>query len=84
MPCARGCCDSQAEHFRSVFLASSGELVRVTKAEQKLSQDLTSYKAMIDQGLEPHKMTGAYELARDAKSAAEIEGRLELPDGLYE
>ena len=74
MPCARGCCASMKEHLRSVHLATSGELVRVNRVEQKLSRDLTSYKAMIDQGLEPHTLAGAWEL--QDRPAHEIEGRL--------
>lgn len=45
-----------------------------------LSADLTAYKAMVDQGLEPKRMTGAHDLAQHATSAAEIEGG--LPDDL--
>ena len=78
MTCPRGCCASMKEHLRSVSLATSGELVRVNRADDKVARDLVSYKALVDQGYEPYKCTGAYELARDAKSAAEIEGRLPL------
>lgn len=81
MSCSRGCCPSPADHYRSVFLATSGELVRVNRAEEVLSRDMTAYKALIDQGLEPYRMTGAYELARDATSAAQIEGRPDDDDG---
>ena len=80
MTCARGCCATQAEHFRSVAL-TSGALVEGNLADRRLERDMRAYKAMVDQGLEPKCMTGAYELERTARTAAEIEGRLELPDG---
>ena len=77
MSCTRGCCRSQAEHFRSVNLAHKA-LVAGNQADEKCARDLVSYKTLVDQGYEPYKMTGAYELARDAKTAAEIEGRLPI------
>lgn len=77
--CTRGCCPSQAEHFRSVVL-TSGALVTGNLADRRLERDMRSYKAMVDQGLEPKCMTGAYDLERTARSAAEIEGRLDLAD----
>jgi len=77
MSCTRGCCATQAEHFRSIAL-TSGALVQGNLADRKLVKDLGAYKAMVDQGLEPKCMTGAYELQQTAKSAAEIEGRLDL------
>lgn len=79
MTCSRGCCRSQAEHFRSVAVATRA-LVRANKADQEVARDLVAYKSLVDQGLKPYKMTGAYELARDARSAAEIEGRPDLDD----
>lgn len=75
MTCARGCCASQAEHFRSLAL-TTGALVRGNHADRKLERDMRSYKSMIDQGLEPKCMTGAADLEATATSAAEIEGRL--------
>lgn len=83
MTCPCGTCPSYAAHMRTIRPATKA-LVRGNKADQKVARDLIAYKALVDQGLEPHKLTGAYELARDAKSAAEIEGRVELPDALYE
>lgn len=77
--CARGCCSSQAEHFRSVAL-TSGALVAGNNADRRLLRDMRSYRAMIDQGLEPKCMTGAADLEATARSVAEIEGR--LPEGL--
>lgn len=81
MPCQRGCCPTQADHYRSISLATSGELVRVNQAEQVLARDMAAYKTLVDQGLEPHKLTGAHDLARDARSAAQIEGRPDDHDG---
>lgn len=81
MPCSRGCCNSAAEHFRSVAVATKA-LVATNRADEKVSRDLQAYKSLVDQGYEPHKMTGAYELARDATSAAEIEGRHPVADHL--
>jgi hypothetical protein len=71
--CVRGCCPSQAEHFRSVVL-SRGALADLNRREAKLSRDMVAYRSMVDQGLEPHTLTGAHEM-QDA-SADQIEGRM--------
>lgn len=79
MSCARGCCTSQAEHFRSVAL-TGGALVTGNLADRRLERDMKSYRSMVDQGLEPKCLTGAYDLECTATSTAEIEGRLDLGD----
>lgn len=72
MPCARGCCRTQAEHFRSVAMATKA-LVDGNRRDAKLVKDLRAYKSMVDQGLEPCRTEGAWEL--QDKSVYEIEGR---------
>lgn len=79
MTCARGCCPTPKEHFRSVAL-TGGALVAGNNADRRLLRDMRSYRSMIDQGLEPKCMTGAADLEATARTAAEIEGR--LPEGL--
>lgn len=81
MSCTRGCCRTQAEHLRSIGLATK-ELVRGNAADEKVARDLVAYKSLVDQGYEPKCMTGAYELARDATSSYEIEGKHPIDDVL--
>lgn len=78
MACPCGECPSYADHMRSIAVATRA-LVDGNAADRRLERDLRSYKAMVDQGLEPKCMTGAHELETKANTAAEIEGR--LPDG---
>lgn len=81
MPCPCGTCPSYAAHMRSIGLATKA-LVAGNRADEKCARDLVSYKSLVDQGYEPVRCTGAYELARDATSAAEIEGRHPVADHL--
>ena len=74
MSCARGCCTSQADHFRSVAVAPKmREVGRGHQADTALEYDRAAYKAMRRQGLQPPQMRGAYDLARRATSEAEIQ-----------
>lgn len=79
--CPCGTCPSYAAHMRTIGVATKA-LVVGNQADARVTRDLVAYKSMIDQGLEPKCMTGAYELCRDAKSVNEIEGRPDIPEGL--
>lgn len=83
--CSRGCCvgpKAQAEHFRSVALART--LPDANRADRRLARDRDAYRALKDQGYQPARLDGAHDLARDARSVAEIEGRPEVPHGFDE
>lgn len=73
MACSRGCCETQAAHFRSLKLNPKlrGEGSNHHRDFQ-VSADRDAYKAMRRQGLQPRALTGAYDLQRRASSAAEI------------
>jgi hypothetical protein len=73
MSCSRGCCPDQRSHFRSVAVARV--LVEGNRADQKVARDRDAYRELKAQGYQPKRLDGAHELARDARSAAEIEGR---------
>ena len=67
--CARGCCASQAEHFRSVALART--LPDANRADRRLARDRDAYRALKDQGYQPARLDGAHDLARDARSSTQ-------------
>lgn len=73
MACSRGCCNSQAEHWRSVRPAIRA-LIEGNRRDAKLARDLTAYRSMVDQGLEPRTTQGAWEL--QDRPRHEIEGTL--------
>lgn len=73
MSCSRGCCTSQAEHYRSVHAAPKmREVGRGHQADTALEYDRAAYRAMKKQGLQPPQLRGAYDLSRRATSEAEI------------
>lgn len=46
MPCARGCCDTQAEHYRSLCIASPGRraMTKVTtERDSSVEVDVTEH-----------------------------------------
>jgi hypothetical protein len=73
MSCFAGCCETNREHWRSIGFATKA-LVQGNRADQKLSRDLKAYRSMVEQGLEPCRTEGAWEL--QDHSADVIEGRI--------
>jgi hypothetical protein len=73
MACARGCCATQAEHFRSLKLNPRlrGEGSNHHR-EFALGADRDAYRSMRRQGLQPPRLMGSYDLARRAESETEV------------
>lgn len=81
MTCVRGCCETQADHYRGITLSPLTESVSVQRRKERtLDADMTSYKAMRQQGLQPKNVNGSARLARDASSKYEVESGQILPD----
>ena len=70
MSCAKGCCASQNEHYRSLVVrpVPSAE----TKRESATVRDLAAYKRMVESGVQPKTFVGAADLERDARSPVEV------------
>ena len=80
MSCARGCCETQIEHYRSVTIHPAAmpnrHNVRYTSErdmEKRWKKDLPAYKELADQGYQPPSVDGAAELRDKASSKQEIE-----------
>lgn len=75
MTCTRGCCRSQRDHFASI--RTIGETTRHhNRRDQALSRDLSAYKSLTEDGLEPCRIDGMHELMTKDASADIIEGRI--------
>jgi predicted RNase H-like nuclease len=70
MSCARGCCASQADHYRSVRLFGPSQ--RRTAARQE-EADMHAYKRLVASGVQPKQIAGSAELERGASTAHEVE-----------
>ena len=80
MTCARGCCESAAEHYRSIRLAPS---IRSTpggahaawgnRAQKQLDKDRAAYKRLREDGLQPPHIDGCAKLETQARSKTEVE-----------
>lgn len=70
MSCARGCCATQAEHYRSVVVRPL--TAPESKREAQTSRDLAAYKRLAESGQQPKTFVGAAALERDARSPIEV------------
>lgn len=83
MSCARGCCESQREHYLSLRLSAEATPSRRPQAIEKLNiekrwkADHAAYRRLRKDGLHPRTSVGAAEMEKRATSAAQIEGRPE-------
>lgn len=89
MPCTKGCCDTQREHWLSVGIAPSATPTRsgaaqINATEDQWSKDMDAYKSMRRQGLQPRGIDGADHLAAIATDPLEIEMGRKLPGSAKE
>ncbi len=81
MPCSRGCCDTLAEHYRSVAFNTSVEARRIEQKERQWSRDGAAYRRLRRNGLQPHRVAGSAALEAKAGEAIEVEmGRVATND----
>lgn len=57
-------------------------LVSGNQADAECARDLLAYKSMVQQGLEPPNVTGAWELQQKAKTKYDIEGTHPIDEAL--
>lgn len=80
MSCARGCCVTQGEHYRSLtFGGTSAQARAADRFEAALDKDRPAYKRLRDQGLQPRSVKGAAEIEARASSKFEVESGRVLP-----
>lgn len=81
MSCARGCCLSQREHYLGVVLTPLSDANgRNRQRDRTLAADMSAYRSMREQGLQPVNVNGSARIARDATSKFEVESGTILPD----
>lgn len=82
MSCARGCCATQSEHYRSVVVRPVVSAQRVQ--ERAEAADMAAYKRLRGDGVQPKAIEGCATLERDARSPVEIEhGHIVRNDRLW-
>lgn len=72
--CERGCCPSQAEHYRSLTFVDHGE-GSYHKRDEQLTKDRDAYKRLRSDGLQPRNIDGSHRIEATAKTSAQVEGR---------
>lgn len=70
MSCIRGCCATQADHYRSVVVRPT--VTAKTLAEARLQRDLDAYQRMRSTGQKPPTFAGAADLERNAVAEFEV------------
>lgn len=71
MTCARGCCASAIEHYRSVCFQAGPTAPTLT--ERRWQRDMPAYRRLREQGLQPEGIDGCAALETRAQSQVEIE-----------
>lgn len=71
MACARGCCNSPAEHYRSISMTPRVHPVELT--ERQWDKDMPAYKRLRADGLQPRDIDGCARLEAKAETTREIE-----------
>lgn len=70
MTCRCNCPDYRT-HIKGVNIGSFP--TQITYTERKWDKDMGAFKAMVDQGLKPGRLEGAYVMERSAKNEREIQ-----------
>lgn len=70
MSCRRGCCATQAEHYKSVAIFGPSKQRDAVRREEA---DLHAYKRLVQSGVQPKAIAGAAELERGAETKHEVE-----------
>lgn len=79
MPCTRGCCETQAEHYRSIAFGASATpgrravTVEKDRMEARWHKDMPAYKRLRQDGLQPPAIDGCSTLEAGATHKKQIE-----------
>lgn len=79
MSCARGCCETQREHYLSVGISAtatptrSGPVISRLKSDDNFAKDGPAYKRLVKQGYQPDHIDGCAEIEQRAESRVEVE-----------
>lgn len=72
MTCAKGCCPSPREHYRSLRFLDTGKGSYHQK-DKELARDRDAYKRLRNEGLQPKSVNGAHKLEAIAKTPNDVE-----------
>lgn len=79
MTCSRGCCPTQADHYRSITVSASAtptrkvEVSRVEAKERQWDRDMPAYRRLRREGLQPKQIDGSAKFEARAETKAEVE-----------
>jgi hypothetical protein len=69
MACARGCCDTQAEHYRSLVFGSSAS----RQFTRTWDDDTEAYRTLRKEGLQPPRVGGSHQRMMRAETREQVE-----------
>ena len=70
MACSRGCCETQAAHYRSVSFTAAPSSTTLT--ERRWDRDMPAYKRLRENGLQPRCIDGCGDLEAKADTTFEV------------
>lgn len=75
MTCAKGCCPSPREHYKSLRFLDVGQGSYHQK-DRQLAKDRDAYKRLRQDGLQPKRVDGSHRVEAEATTKAQVEGML--------
>lgn len=87
MACARGCCETQREHYLSVSISavatptSRPETAASVLREKRWDKDMPAYKRLRDSGVQPQRIDGSHRLEQEATTQTEVERGRKMAGG---
>lgn len=79
MPCSRGCCDTQLEHYRSIGIAAAAlpnrrkTIVDINRKDRQLDKDRGAYKRLRRDGTQPPQINGSAALETRAEVRDQVD-----------
>ena len=75
MSCARGCCASQRDHYKSIVFGSAPAESDKFKGgyTKQFDADMNAYARLVKDGVQPPRVDGSAELEKRANTREEVE-----------
>jgi hypothetical protein len=74
MSCSRGCCETQAAHYKSLVFATAPLSNAIREGTKQFDADMEAYPILRKEGFQPAQVTGSAALLKAEAPRHVIEG----------
>jgi hypothetical protein len=74
MSCSRGCCATQAEHYKSLVFQASPMTDAIRQGTKRFDADMDAYATLRSEGIQPQQVGGSADLLKREIPKHVIEG----------